>query len=193
MDRDELRDRTGVDRDESAGRRFWIWGSLLAALIGSVAVLQFSRERALRDVVRVVKAAAMRHGIEPALAAAVVVAESSGNPRAVSPRQAYGLMQLRVPTASDVAGRPVSVEELFDPELNADLGCNYLRQLLDRYRGDERFALMAYNAGMGNVDRWRREAGTDDSGRILAEKAYGQTRAYVRKVFEQRERFRAEW
>ena len=105
---DHAQAKTG--RQRRAGSRLRVWGGLLLALAGSIALLQVARQRALQDVVRVVQTAAMRHNVEPALAAAVMVAESSGNPRAVSPRQAYGLMQLRVPTASEVTGRPVSVE-----------------------------------------------------------------------------------
>ena len=171
----------------STRRRLWIWGLLVLALVGSVSILYLSRQRSLRDMRWLIGEAAARHGLERELVEAVVHAESSGNARAVSRAQAYGLMQLRVPTASDMAGRPVTQDELFDPRTNLDLGCRYLKTLLRMYHGDERMALMAYNAGMGNLDAWRLEAGSGDPALILESYAFRQTRAYVRKVLATRD------
>jgi soluble lytic murein transglycosylase len=91
-------------------------------------------------------------------------------------------MQVRVPTARDMAGRDVTVEELFDPVVNLDLGCRYLRRMRDRYGGDLRLALMAYNAGPGKVDAWL--AQEPDPAQVLRNVAYGETRAYVLKVLD---------
>jgi len=170
----------------SGRRRLVLWGGLLAALFGSLGILLIARHQTLTDTRRIVHATALRHDLEPALVEAVVRAESSGNPRAVSRAQAYGLMQLKVSTAGDMAGRPVSIDELFNPRINVELGCRYLKYLAARYRGDVKLTLMAYNAGLGNVDRWRNAVGSDDADRILAEHAFGQTRAYVAKVLSYR-------
>ena len=167
-------------------RRLLLWAGLMAALLGSLAILLISRHHTLRDTRRIVRATALRHDLDPALVEAVVRAESSGNPRAVSRAQAYGLMQLKVATAGDMAGRPVSIDELFDPRMNVEMGWRYLKYLLARYRDNEKLALMAYNAGLGNVDRWRAAAGSNDADAILAEHAFGQTRAYVAKVLSYR-------
>ena len=161
-------------------RRLWVWIGVGFALLGTIAVLWISRQRAAKDLHNLVAQVADSHGLEPALIEAIVQAESSGNPRAASRAQAYGLMQLQIPTASEVAGRPLTAEDLFEPRLNVDLGCRYLNQLLDYYNGDRRLALMAYNAGMGRVDGWRRI--TRDTDEILAKHAYPATRAYVHKV-----------
>jgi len=126
-----------------------------------------------------VEAAAKKHGLRADLVEAVVRAESRGVPDAVSRKNAYGLMQLTLPTAREIARRDVTPRELFDPRLNLDLGCDYLKRLLVRY-GELRLALMAYNAGPGNVDRWRREE--PDPERILERLAFPETRAYVAKV-----------
>jgi soluble lytic murein transglycosylase-like protein len=163
------------------GRRLFVWTGLAFSLLGSIAILVLAHEREMEEIRPLVVRIAERHRLDPDLVLSVVEAESGGNAAAVSRAQAYGLMQLRVPTARDMAGREVAVEELFDPVVNLDLGCRYLRRMLDRY-GDVRLALMAYNAGPGKVDAWL--AAEPDPARALRHHAYGETRAYVLKVLE---------
>ncbi len=79
---------------------------------------------------------------------AVVQAESSGNPRAVSNVGAQGLMQLMPGTA-----RELGVTDAFNPVQNVAGGAMYLRGLLQHYHGDLMKALEAYNAGPGAVDK----------------------------------------
>ncbi|MHC4971446.1 MAG: lytic transglycosylase domain-containing protein [Planctomycetota bacterium] len=164
----------------SRRRRLLIWGGVAVAFFGSVLILHLARREKEADLRRLVAIAARGQGLDAALVAAVVHAESKGNPTAVSRAQAYGLMQLRIPTASEVAGRPVTVDELFDPAFNLDLGCRYLRRMLDRFDDNVLLALMAYNAGPGRVERWLNEE--RDPVAILKHHAYGETRAYVGKV-----------
>jgi len=90
---------------------------------------------------------AARHGLEYALVKAMIKAESDFNPLAVSPAGAQGLMQLMPGTAAEQG-----VCHVFHPRENVEGGCRYLRELLDRYRGNLRNAIAAYNAGARRVD-----------------------------------------
>jgi soluble lytic murein transglycosylase-like protein len=96
----------------------------------------------------IVEEAARTHGVEPSLIRAVIEVESGGNPLAVSPAGAQGLMQLMPST-----GAELGVKNPFDPVQNIMAGTRYLRQLMDRYQGNVRLALAAYNWGMGNLER----------------------------------------
>ena len=164
----------------SRRRRLLVWCGVAVAFLGSMLLLYLARREKEADLRRLVGIAARGQGLDANLVAGIVHAESKGNPTAVSRARAYGLMQLRIATASEVAGRPVTVEELFDPALNLDLGCRYLRHMLDRFDDNVLLALMAYNAGPGSVERWLSEE--PDPVAILRRHAYGETRAYVRRV-----------
>ncbi len=114
--------------------------------------------------------------IDPALLAAVIYQESKFRPNARSSSGAIGLMQLTPSTAEGIAlrtgGKTFSVSDLTDPEINIRYGSWYLRDLYSKY-GSLRLALAAYNAGQGNVDRWRAE------GKGIQ---FPETRAYVVQV-----------
>lgn len=96
-----------------------------------------------------IHAAAQKHGLDEDLIVRVIAMESNFNPRAVSRRQALGLMQLLPQTAAHY-----SVADIFDPAQNIDAGAHYLRDLLNRYRGNLTLALAAYNAGPEMVERY---------------------------------------
>ena len=95
-----------------------------------------------------VSAAAEEQSLDPALLIAVMRQESAFRPCAVSVKGALGLMQLMPATARDL-----HVVDVFNPEQNIHGGAAYLRQLLDRYKGDLRLALVGYNAGPGRADQ----------------------------------------
>jgi soluble lytic murein transglycosylase len=97
--------------------------------------------------------------LDPFQVAGLIRQESVFNPRAVSSARAYGLMQLLVPTAVTTAkrsgvDRSVTMEALFEPRLNIQLGTAYLKDQLDKY-GRIEYVAAAYNAGPGRVVQWR--------------------------------------
>lgn len=114
---------------------------------------------------KMVREAAERHNVDPALVRAVIETESNWNPTAKSRKGAMGLMQL-IPSTAIRFG----VNDAFSPKQNVDAGVHYLKTLLERYRGNLDLALAAYNAGEGAVDR------------AHGVPAYRETRNYVQRV-----------
>ncbi len=101
------------------------------------------------DLHQMLASAGSQHNLDADLLASVVQAESSGNPRAVSPAGATGLMQLMPQTA-----RQLGVSNTFAPDQNIHGGAAYLDQMLARYHDNLALALAAYNAGPQAVDRF---------------------------------------
>ena len=103
----------------------------------------------VRDTRTLVRDAAIRTGLPPALVESVARVESALRPEAVSPKGALGVMQLMPATARMLDADP------HDTAQNIDAGARLLRELLIKYGGDVVKALSAYNAGEGAVDRYR--------------------------------------
>lgn len=108
-----------------------------------------SSDEIMRKYGHHIERAARANSLDPALLVSVIKAESNGDANAVSPAGAKGLMQLIDSTAAEQG-----VKRVFDPRENISGGARYLRQLLDRF-GDTKLALAAYNAGPGNVIKYR--------------------------------------
>ncbi len=143
-----------------------------------------------------VEAAAGEFDLEPAYLYAVILAESSFHPDAVSSVGALGLMQVMPDTGEWIAGKlnlseSYSVDMLTDPALNVRFGSWYLRFLLDRYGGDKRCASAAYHAGQGTVDAWLANPSLSPDGHTLSAIAYDSTDHYVNKVLKNYEKYLA--
>ena len=117
-----------------------------------------------KDAATLVRDAARRTGLPPALVESVARVESNLRPDAVSPKGALGVMQLMPATAKALEADP------HDTAQNIDAGARLLRDLLIKYDGDVVKALSAYNAGAGAVDRYR------------GMPPYAETQDYVDKV-----------
>ncbi len=137
-------------------------------------------------------ACADEFSLDPCLVAAVIQTESSNRAQVVSPKGAIGLMQIMPSTGEWIASKldvsNYSEERLKEPLLNIRLGCWYIRYLLDKYGGNERMALYAYNAGPGNVDKWLKDpqyAGINGLENI----PYTETADYAIKVQSAKEKY----
>ena len=114
--------------------------------------LEIAKEQFFRSEIpwgSVIYREARNNGLQPELVAAVIESESDFRPTLVSHKDAKGLMQI-VPET----GRLMGVDDLMNPRENIRAGSRYLRYLVDRYKGNQRMALAAYNAGEGNVARF---------------------------------------
>ncbi|WP_437984566.1 transglycosylase SLT domain-containing protein [Sorangium sp. So ce117] len=132
-----------------------------------------------------VAAETKRSGIPEALAYAIMREESAFDPRVASPAQAFGLMQLIVPTAKLVAkplGLPWSADALKRPEVNIALGCRYLSQLRGQFSDNPLLAIPAYNAGGGAPKRWIAERPSQSFDLWVERIPYEETRLYTKRV-----------
>ncbi|QQS55385.1 MAG: lytic transglycosylase domain-containing protein [Candidatus Competibacteraceae bacterium] len=130
-----------------------------------------NRQRFTPDVNRI----AAKYRLDPALLHAVISAESSYNPWAVSPKGAMGLMQLMPGTAERFG-----VNNAYDPVANMHGGARYLRWLLDHFN-DTRLAVAAYNAGEGAVQKYGNQI-----------PPYKETQTYVDRVLSFYQKYRAD-
>ena len=134
-----------------------------------------------------VRVHAREHNLDPALMAAVIYQESKFDPSAKSSSGAIGLMQLTPATAHGIAvrtgGSAFHTNDLYDADINIRYGAWYLHNLFDKY-GSEELVLAAYNAGQGNVDRWRA------NGEPIQ---FAETRAYVKRVEHLKSVYRRAW
>ena len=137
--------------------------------------VNLSRKKPENTYDRIIIEAARRHEVHPALIKAIIKAESSYNPKAVSKKGARGLMQLMPRTA-----RAMGVKNSFNPKHNIHGGTKYFKFLLDEFEGNIRMALAAYNAGVDRVRQY---------GRIPPYKA---TRSYISKVMSYYREYRYE-
>ena len=117
---------------------------------------------------------------------AMIKAESNFNERALSNSKAIGLMQILEDTAfemaEDVDLGELTEEELYNPDTNINLGVKYFSYLLKQFDNNYNLAIIAYNAGIGNVQKWIEQGIIQEDGSDLENVPFKETNNYVRKI-----------
>ena len=138
---------------------------------------------------------ANRRSLDPYQVAGLIRQETIFDPNAKSSANAYGLMQLLIPTARNMARKYSSVSSssiygsrLYDPKLNIELGTAYMREQLSRY-GRIEYMSVAYNAGPARVIRWRRELPLQMD-EFVEEIPFTETRGYVKGIIRNSAQYR---
>ncbi len=124
--------------------------------------------------------------LDPHLVASLIRQESEFNPAAISPANAYGLMQL-LPSvgkgmAKELKIRHFSTDELLVANTNLQLGTRYFKHMMDHFDGKVEYALAAYNAGGDRVDDWRKNGKFADMEEFVESIPFQQTRDYVQAI-----------
>ncbi len=168
-------------------------GVICAALVSGLG------EQAVREITLplkhddIIRQQAADKGLDPALIAAVIYEESRFRDQ-TSHAGARGLMQITPDTADFIAdhsgGYRFKQSDLATAQINISYGSYYLRYLIDHYGGSETLAVAAYNAGLGNVDRWVAKAGGASAFKSAEHIPFPETRAYVENVLERRGEYR---
>jgi soluble lytic murein transglycosylase len=144
----------------------------------------------------IIRQQARDKGLDPALIAAVIYAESRFRD-ATSHAGARGLMQITPATAKYIAhlsgGTAFEQGDLATPQINIAYGSFYLRYLLRRYDGNTVLALAAYNGGEGNVDRWVAHSGGSERSFGVEQIPFTETREYVGRVLDARTSYREKY
>lgn len=129
-----------------------------------------------------------KYNLDPYLVFAVINTESGFDKHATSSKDARGLMQITQSTAKEVNEITNSVdslteENIYNEDINIELGCQYLASLISRYNGNYYLAICSYNAGIGNVDKWISQGQiTEDLNTTDIELPFKETTKYLKKV-----------
>lgn len=164
--------------------RFLITVIILLAVVSAAACYAFGRLFPLEHYDLIEKYSSM-YGLDPGLVCAVINTESHFNTGVSSGKGARGLMQIMEETADWVAAKmelkDYSFDNINDPELNIQIGCWLLSHLKSMYE-DENTALAAYNAGLGNVNKWLEDPMYSGDRIHLNNIPFKETADYVKRV-----------
>lgn len=127
------------------------------------------------------------YGLDSLLVYSIIKAESNFNENATSNSNAIGLMQVMLSTAQEMGDKleieEVTEEELCNPETNIRIGTKYFKILLEKYN-NYNLAIIAYNAGMGNVDKWIEQGIIDENGENIEDIPFPETKNYAKKILQ---------
>ena len=130
------------------------------------------------------------YGVDPALICGIIKTESGFNKKAQSKAGALGLMQIMPETfewlQTHTEDKHMNERYLSNPDTNIKYGTYFIAYLLKKY-GTEREAICAYNAGMGNVNKWLEDKRFSHDGKHLDYIPFNESRDYVKKVLKNRE------
>ncbi len=162
-----------------------IAGLILIILFGIMLVRTFVFPLKYEDIVL---ENSYKFNLDPYLVFALINTESNFNKTATSIKDAKGLMQITNSTAEEVnqitnSTDNITDETIYDENINIELGCKYLSDLIVRYSGNYYLAICAYNAGFGNVDSWiDNEKISKTLNSINIELPFSETTRYLKKV-----------
>ena len=142
-----------------------------------------------------IKAESAKNNLDPYLVASLIRQESEFNPSAISPANAYGLMQL-LPSVGKSLAREEGMSgfqtfQLLDPATNIRLGTRYLRKTLDHFGGVTEYALAAYNAGDSRVTDWQAAGPYQGIDEFVESIPFTETREYVQAILRNIETYKA--
>lgn len=124
--------------------------------------------------------------VDPLLIYSIIKAESNFEKNVVSSSNAIGLMQLLPETAEEIANQQgydyIAKESLYNPEINIQIGTKYFTNLMKMYKNCIPVALAAYNAGIGNVEKWIQNGTIKKDGSDIENIPFKETNNYVRKI-----------
>ena len=126
-----------------------------------------------------------RNGLDPHMVMGLILQESYYNPRARSAVGATGLMQLMPSTARELAQRlhvPFGAARLASPDVNIELGTAQLKLLMNMFDGNAYMVIASYNAGQGNVLKWKRGGPGKPPDEFVESMPFSETRNYVKRV-----------
>ena len=122
------------------------------------------------------------YDLDMTLVFSIIKEESGFDKNAVSKKGAVGLMQLRESTAQEIANeKRVATYDLKNAKTNIDFGCYYLRYLIDKFQSEDT-AIVAYNAGEGNVTKWLNDYRYSADGKTLINIPFPESNAYLKRV-----------
>jgi soluble lytic murein transglycosylase len=148
-----------------------------------------------QDYWATIKADSERNGLNPYMVASLIRQESEFNPRAISPANAYGLMQLLPSVGRQMAkqeglGSHLEAEALLDPTINIRLGTAYLKQTLNKFGGHQEYAFAAYNAGDSRVTDWQAASSFTGLDEFVESIPFTETRDYVQAIIRNEQIYR---